>query len=67
VPKKLAKGKHFVADGEDDESIHYFMYILPRIKKKAQEVGNRGIFKDFACYEFTQEAGETVFIPNGWW
>lgn len=67
VPKHVAKGKHFVRKGEDDEAIHYFMIILPRIKAKAKEVGNRGFFKDFACYEFTQEAGETVFIPNGWW
>lgn len=67
VSKHIAKGKHFVRNGEDDEAIHYFMHILPRIKAKAVEIGNRGMFKDFACYEFTQEAGETVFIPNGWW
>ncbi len=67
VHKNIAKGKHFVCKGEDDEAIHYFMTILPRIKAKAIEIGNRGMFKDFACYEFTQEAGETVFIPNGWW
>jgi histone arginine demethylase JMJD6 len=67
VPKHIAKGKHFVLKGEDDEAIHYFTTILPRIKEKAQQIGNRGMFKDFACYDFTQEAGETVFIPNGWW
>jgi histone arginine demethylase JMJD6 len=67
VPKHIAKGKNFCCKGEDDEAIHFFMTILPRIKQKAQEVGNTGEFKDFACYEFTQEAGETVFIPNGWW
>ena len=67
VPKRIVKGKDYIRKGEDDEAIHYFMYILPRIKRHAKEVGNRGEFKDFACYEFTQNAGETVFIPNGWW
>mmetsp|Transcript_40128 Transcript_40128/g.56523 ORF Transcript_40128/g.56523 Transcript_40128/m.56523 type:complete len:457 (+) Transcript_40128:131-1501(+) len=67
VPKHIAKGKQFVFKGEDDEAIHYFMNILPRIKKRATQVGNHGDFKDFACYEFTQHAGETVYIPNGWW
>jgi histone arginine demethylase JMJD6 len=74
VPKSVVKGRDLVRDDEDDEPIHYFMYILPRIKRKAsaacfcngtQPQGSD--YKDFACYEFTQNAGETVFIPNGWW
>ena len=67
VPKHIAKGRGYVRKGEDDEAIHYFMYILPRIKRHAEQVGNRGEFSGFACYEFTQNEGETVFIPNGWW
>lgn len=74
VPKSVVKGRDLIRDDEDDEPIHYFMYILPRIKRKAaaacfcngsQPEGSD--YKDFACYEFTQNPGETVFIPNGWW
>merc|ERR1712176_627086 len=24
-------------------------------------------YKHFACYEYTQNAGETMYVPNGWW
>lgn len=67
VPRHVVKGKGLIRSDEDDEAIHYFMTILPRIKRRAQTVGNRGDYRDFACYEFTQKEGETVFIPNGWW
>eukprot|EP00542_Grammatophora_oceanica_P019997 CAMPEP_0194051230 /NCGR_PEP_ID=MMETSP0009_2-20130614/39299_1 /TAXON_ID=210454 /ORGANISM="Grammatophora oceanica, Strain CCMP 410" /LENGTH=494 /DNA_ID=CAMNT_0038698229 /DNA_START=305 /DNA_END=1789 /DNA_ORIENTATION=- len=67
VPKSIIKGKGHIRKGEDDEAIHYFMNILPRIKETAARMGNTGDYKDFACYEFTQHAGETCFIPLGWW
>jgi len=74
VPKSLAKGKRYVYRGEDDEAVHYFMTILPRIQSAAREAAKRNftgdrddVFSDFACYEFTQNPGDTVFIPNGWW
>lgn len=67
VPKRIVKGRGLIRSDEDDEAIHYFMTILPRIKRKAEAVGNNGDYKGFECYEFTQHAGETVFIPNGWW
>ena len=67
VPKKIAKGKDLVRDDEDDEAIHYFMYILPRIKRKARALRGQPEYKDFCCYEFTQYPGETVFVPYGWW
>jgi len=67
VPKHVVKARGLVGDEEDDEAIHYFMYILPRIKRKATQFRDTEEYRDFACYEFTQEAGETVFIPNGWW
>lgn len=67
VPKHVVKGKGLIRKDEDDEAIHYFMTILPRIKRRAHAVGNHGDYLGFCCYEFTQNEGETVFIPNGWW
>lgn len=77
IPKRIVKGTDLIRKGEDDEAIHYFMYILPRIKQKAASqsswkdsnntCGSRNPYQNFRCYEFTQNAGETVFIPNGWW
>jgi histone arginine demethylase JMJD6 len=67
VPKQVVKGRGLVRRDEDDEAIHYFMFILPRIKRKAASLKHHEDYKDFACYEFTQNAGETCFIPHGWW
>jgi histone arginine demethylase JMJD6 len=67
VPKAVVKGRGLIRSDEDDEAIHYFMTIIPRIKRKAAAMGNQGEYVDFACYEFTQNAGETVFVPHGWW
>ena len=68
VPKRIVKGKGLIRPDEDDEAIHYFMYILPRIKRKAASLQHHDDdYQGFACYEFTQHAGETVFIPSGWW
>lgn len=67
VPKHIVKGKGLIRNDEDDEAIHYFMNILPRIKIHAGRSEGKGDYKNFACYEFTQHEGETVYIPNGWW
>mmetsp|Transcript_23864 Transcript_23864/g.27625 ORF Transcript_23864/g.27625 Transcript_23864/m.27625 type:complete len:485 (+) Transcript_23864:295-1749(+) len=67
VPKSIVKGKGHVRKHEDDEAIHYFTVILPRIKRSAIESGGFGRYEGFECYEFTQNEGETVFIPSGWW
>jgi len=67
VPKSVVKGNGLVRDDEDDEAIHYFMFILPRIKRKAQASRGTTKYRNFCCYEFTQNAGETCFIPQGWW
>jgi histone arginine demethylase JMJD6 len=32
IDKKFVRGKHLIQKGEDDEAIHYFDYILPRLK-----------------------------------
>lgn len=67
VPKHIVKGRGLIRDDEDDEAIHYFMYILPRIKRKARSLRDHVDYRNFATYEFTQQPGETVFVPNGWW
>ena len=71
VPKSIVKGKYEIRKGEDDEAIHYFMHILPRIKKSAAKAAKKckdgasaGQYKGFECYEFTQHEGETVYIPR---
>ena len=74
VPKGVVKGRKLILPGEDDEAIHYFTTILPRMKRRAAAAcggGDKGEgvgeYANFECYEFTQYAGETVFIPHGWW
>lgn len=71
VPKYIVKGKGLIGPKEDDEAIHYFMYILPRIKRRAEQIlleqPNHPDYQNFVCYEFTQNPNETVFVPNGWW
>lgn len=67
VPKSVVKGKGLIRDDEDDEAVHYFMNILPRIKREARSLRSSSKYENFCCYEFTQNAGETIFVPNGWW
>lgn len=38
VPRSVVKGKGLIRKNEDDEAIHYFLFILPRIKKRAAEI-----------------------------
>lgn len=59
TPKSIAKGLDVLAKGEDDEAINYFVDLLPRIKRTHRHV--------VSPIEFFQEAGETVFVPGGWW
>ena len=67
LSKSTVKGKALIKKGEDDEAVHYFTTILPRIRKAAVSSGGTGRYENFECYEFTQYAGETIYIPNGWW
>ncbi len=67
ISKSTVKGKSVIKKDEDDEAVHYFTTILPRMKKAARDSGGTGRYENFECYEFTQFAGETVFIPDGWW
>jgi hypothetical protein len=69
--KSVVKGRGLLVKGEDDEAIHYFTMILPRIKRKVERLWEEGEiegseYDKFECFEFTQYAGETVFIPHGW-
>lgn len=48
-----------IKKGEDDEAVNYFVDILPRIKQKWGEIYN--------IIEFTQDTGDTVYVPGGWW
>jgi histone arginine demethylase JMJD6 len=59
TPKNIAKGIDVINKGEDDEAVNYFVDILPRIKKKWGHM--------YKILEFTQQPGETVFVPGGWW
>mmetsp|Transcript_21041 Transcript_21041/g.58510 ORF Transcript_21041/g.58510 Transcript_21041/m.58510 type:complete len:402 (+) Transcript_21041:130-1335(+) len=67
VSKSVVKGSGLVRKDEDDEAVHYFSFILPRIKRKAGMLKGIPKYKDFCCFEFTQNAGETIYVPNGWW
>ena len=58
VPRPIARGKKYRLKGEDDEAIHYFDYLLPRIIN-----GNPAI----KAYETIQEPGDIIFVPGGWW
>lgn len=58
VAKQVVKGKEVIKKGEDDEAVHFFTDLLPRIK---------ATYPDLQVIEFIQEAGETVFVPGGWW
>jgi len=61
------KGSGLVRKDEDDEAVHYFSFILPRIKRKASMMKGFPKYKNFCCFEFTQHAGETIYVPQGWW
>lgn len=49
--------------GEDDEAIHYFDFILPRLK----QAENKSDGKLPNIIECIQYPGETMFVPGGWW
>lgn len=59
INKKLVRGRHLLNKGEDDEAIHYFDYIFPRLK--AAE-GHR-----LNIMQCIQRPGETIFVPGTWW
>lgn len=58
TPKRLVKCLDFIRKGEDDEAINYFVDFLPRLQASHPDVD---------IQMFLQRAGETVFVPGGWW
>jgi len=56
---RTAKGLDELRPGEDDEAVNYFADLLPRIRER------HGL--GLGLLEFVQEAGQTVFVPGGWW
>lgn len=56
--KRLVKGKDLLQKGEDDEAVHYFDFILPRIKAS---------YPDVRIYEGLQGPGDVIFVPGDWW
>ena len=56
--RRVVKGKDFIHEGEDDEAIMYYDFILPRIKRAHPEV---------RVYEGLQKPGDLIFVPGDWW
>ena len=64
ITKKLVRGEHLLKKGEDDEAIHYFDKVLPRLKEAE---GPRGTNRLPEIIEGVQYPGETIFVPGNWW
>ena len=56
VPRRVAKGRSVLKPGEDDEAIHFFVNLIPRLRAEGISVT-----------EVIQEEGETIFVPGGYW
>jgi len=56
--KSVATGSKLVEPGEDDEAVHYFADILPRVRRAHPQARR---------IECVQEPGETIYVPGGWW
>ena len=66
TPRHYIKGDHLKQKGEDNEAITYFSCVLPRIKEaERQRVRDGGTL--MGIRECMQYAGETIFVPGGWW
>lgn len=56
--KSVVRGRKFRLKNEDDEAIHYFDFLLPRIR-------THGVVKKI--YECIQYPGDLIFVPGQWW
>ena len=64
ITKNIVPGKKLMKEGEDDEAIQYFDFILPRVKAKYGPEGS-GLIPEII--EGIQYPGETIFVPSRWW
>ena len=63
LTKEFVSGKHLLKDGEEHQAIHYFDFILPRLKA-AENHPNGKLPLIIECIQYP---GETMFVPGGWW
>jgi histone arginine demethylase JMJD6 len=63
ITKKFVRAKHLMKKGEDDEAIHYFDFIYPRLK--SLEHHSEGKLPEII--DCIQYPGETMFVPGAWW
>ena len=54
----LVKARRYREKGEDDEAIHYFDKMLPRMRKANPSL---------KVYECVQGPGDLIFVPGQWW
>jgi len=54
----LVKGRRYKQKGEDDEAVHYFDLLLPRLRTANPDV---------KVYECIQQPGDVIFVPGQWW
>lgn len=64
ILKRFCRGKHLMKKGEDDEAIHYFDFIFPRLKRLEHMNEGGKLQTIIECVQFP---GETMFVPGGWW
>lgn len=65
ITKKFVQGDYLRKKGEKDKPIHYFDYILPRLKEAENNTTSGGKLPHMI--ECIQYPGDTVFVPGGWW
>ena len=56
--KTLVKARKYKQKGEDDEAIHYFDFLLPRMRQANPNL---------RIYECIQQPGDLIFVPGQWW
>jgi histone arginine demethylase JMJD6 len=56
--KQIVKGRKYKDKAEDDEAIHYFDFLLPRIREANPNL---------KVYECIQGPGDLIFVPGQWW
>eukprot|EP01062_Namystynia_karyoxenos_P034245 TRINITY_DN25115_c0_g1_i1.p1 TRINITY_DN25115_c0_g1~~TRINITY_DN25115_c0_g1_i1.p1 ORF type:complete len:547 (+),score=130.32 TRINITY_DN25115_c0_g1_i1:82-1722(+) len=56
TPPDVAQGLCVMKEGESSQAVSYFADLVPRLHSERHSVT-----------EFVQQAGDTVYIPGGWW